>query len=213
MLKALSPNRAQIYVSADGIHFGVPVAKGIWNDDQTDKPVTFDSAMRAKAVRLTSLTEAGKRGPWSSMAEINLMGTVTTLSPPAPPPPPPVLPRKGWFVSATSSENIKANTSDAADVSCASQATGTFHERIAVASSVQRGHQRVVHGVQVLHRLCLAPASFATALPVPVWHALATDLLLVLRLLRVRTVLVHRPRVVCFAACLLLSRHLLWPLP
>jgi hypothetical protein len=71
----------QIYVSANGYDFGTPVATGTWADDATDKTVKF-AAVNGAAVRLTALTEAGGRGPWSSMADINLIGTVVKPSPP-----------------------------------------------------------------------------------------------------------------------------------
>jgi hypothetical protein len=74
------PVRPQIYVSADATDFGNPVATGTWADDATTKTVTF-AAKTGKAVRLTALTEAGGRGPWSSMAEVTLSGTVTTPPP------------------------------------------------------------------------------------------------------------------------------------
>ena len=50
-----------------------PVARGTWADTSAEKSVTF-AAVTARYVRLTATTEAGNRGPWSSAAEINLVG-------------------------------------------------------------------------------------------------------------------------------------------
>jgi galactose oxidase len=63
-----------ISVSTDGVNWGGPVATGTWTDDQTQKYATF-AARSARYVRLTALTEAGDRGPWTSAAEINILGT------------------------------------------------------------------------------------------------------------------------------------------
>jgi len=65
--------RYSISVSTDGRHWGRPVAHGRWADDQTQKYATFRKRS-ARFVRLTALSEAGNRGPWTSAAEINVMG-------------------------------------------------------------------------------------------------------------------------------------------
>jgi galactose oxidase len=81
----------RVEVSLNGTTWGTPVATGTWVDDATEKTATFAS-VSARFVRLTALTEAGNRGPWTSAAEINLIGsTATTTTPPpttttAPPP-------------------------------------------------------------------------------------------------------------------------------
>lgn len=49
---------------------------------QAEKTVNFTAAP-AMAVRLTCLTEAGGRGPWTSAAEINILGTPQTPADPA----------------------------------------------------------------------------------------------------------------------------------
>ena len=49
---------------------------------QAEKRVTFDPEP-AMAVRLTCLTEAGERGPWTSAAEINILGATETAADPA----------------------------------------------------------------------------------------------------------------------------------
>ena len=48
-------------------------------------------AVSARYIRLTAGTEAGNRGPWSSAAELSVLGEV----------PPPVLPRTGWTATAS----------------------------------------------------------------------------------------------------------------
>jgi galactose oxidase len=65
--------RYSVSVSTDGVHWGAAVATGTWADDQTQKYAIF-SPRSARFVRLTALTEAGNRGPWTSAAEINIMG-------------------------------------------------------------------------------------------------------------------------------------------
>ncbi|MET3923070.1 discoidin domain-containing protein, partial [Arthrobacter sp. UYEF20] len=61
-----------IGVSTNGITWSV-VASATWPDSGAEKTVTF-TAVSARYVRLTASTEAGNRGPWSSAAEINLLG-------------------------------------------------------------------------------------------------------------------------------------------
>ena len=63
-----------ISVSADGVVWGSPVAAGTWADDNSEKIVAFAS-VNARYVRLTGTTEAGNRGPWSSAAEVSVLGS------------------------------------------------------------------------------------------------------------------------------------------
>lgn len=63
-----------ISVSPDGAAFGAPVSSGTWRDDDTVKTATFTRAENTRFIRLTALTEAGGRGPWTSAAEIRLSG-------------------------------------------------------------------------------------------------------------------------------------------
>ncbi len=71
--------RYSIFVSTDGVHWGRPVATGRWADDQTQKYAIF-SRRSARFVRLTALTEAGNRGPWTSAAEINILGVAPSAA-------------------------------------------------------------------------------------------------------------------------------------
>ncbi len=64
-------------VSSNGTTWSV-VKTGTWPDTGTEKTVTF-TEVRARYVRLTAITEAGNRGPWSSAAEINLLGPVAGI--------------------------------------------------------------------------------------------------------------------------------------
>src|SRR5215469_3281597 len=68
-----------IYVSSDGTNWGSPVATGTWANDRTPKDAVF-SSVAARFVRLTALTEAGNRGPWTSAAEINIHGTAPSAA-------------------------------------------------------------------------------------------------------------------------------------
>jgi galactose oxidase len=82
--------RYSVTVSRDGATFSAPVATGVWADDTVEKTALFP-AVSARYVRLTASTEAGNRGPWSSAAEMTVLGDV----------PPPVLPRTGWTAAAS----------------------------------------------------------------------------------------------------------------
>jgi galactose oxidase len=81
-----------IFVSRDGKSWGAPVATGTWADDSTLKTAIFGGVL-ARYVRLTALTEAGNRGPYTSIAEIRVLGDPALG---------PALPRTGWTVSADS---------------------------------------------------------------------------------------------------------------
>ena len=78
-----------ISVSSDGTSWSAPVVAGTWADDKTLKTALFGS-VSARFVRLTALTEAGNRGPFSSAAEIGLLGNPAIG---------PALPRIGWGAS------------------------------------------------------------------------------------------------------------------
>ena len=57
------------------------VAVGTYIDDATLKMTTF-TPVNARYVKITALTEAGNRGPWTSLAEVNVFSGAST--PPAP---------------------------------------------------------------------------------------------------------------------------------
>jgi RHS repeat-associated protein len=65
----------EFYISTDGVNWGTAVAAGTFSDNSTEKTITF-TGKTGRYVRLRALTEAGNRGPWTSMAEINLIGTL-----------------------------------------------------------------------------------------------------------------------------------------
>jgi galactose oxidase len=73
---ASSPNgrigQYRIEVSADGATWTTVVSGRTFADTAALKTVTFP-AITGRYVRLTALTEAGGRGPWTSAAEINLL--------------------------------------------------------------------------------------------------------------------------------------------
>ncbi|MBO0881192.1 MAG: discoidin domain-containing protein [Mycobacterium sp.] len=87
-----------VYVSSDGSTWS-SVASGTWADDHTIKYAAFPP-VSARFVRLTALTEAGNRGPWTSAAEINLLGVASPIGP--------ALPRAGWTASADSQQSGNA---------------------------------------------------------------------------------------------------------
>ncbi|MEU6312819.1 discoidin domain-containing protein [Streptomyces sp. NPDC047014] len=107
------PGEYSISVSADGVNWGTPVATGTVADDASAKTLGF-APQGARFVRLTALTEAGGRGPWTSAAEINLLGDPGTPAATVD------LPRTGWTATAsdeeTSGENGRAaNVLDGSD--------------------------------------------------------------------------------------------------
>ena len=84
--------RYSIAVSRDGTNWSAAVATGTWSDDKTRKTAEFAS-VTTQYVRLTALTEAGNRGPWSTSAEVALLGNPAIG---------PALSRAGWTASADS---------------------------------------------------------------------------------------------------------------
>lgn len=104
--------RFEIHTSTDGTTWGTAVATGTWADNSLQKTAEF-TAVATRFVRLTAITEAGNRGPWSNAAEINLFAEAGSTEPPPPPPPPPpgptVLPRTGWVATASDQETAREN--------------------------------------------------------------------------------------------------------
>ena len=74
--------RHTIQLSTDGQNFGPPVAIGTYLDDSVLKTTIFSTAA-ARYVKLTALTEAGGRGPWTTAAEINVFSSTNPTPPPA----------------------------------------------------------------------------------------------------------------------------------
>ncbi|MFE9561341.1 discoidin domain-containing protein [Streptomyces sp. NPDC006487] len=89
-------------VSADGTNWPAPVASGTLADDGSAKTLGF-APQGARFVRLTALTEAGGRGPWTSAAEINLLGD------PGTPEATVDLDRTGWTAGASDEETTGEN--------------------------------------------------------------------------------------------------------
>ncbi|KAL9098592.1 MAG: hypothetical protein Q9163_005780 [Psora crenata] len=69
-----------VTLSMDGVTFTAPKVLGTWRDDASTKTSIFE-ATNARFVKLTATTEAGNRGPWTSVAEIQIY--TTTNPPPA----------------------------------------------------------------------------------------------------------------------------------
>ncbi|MGW7457320.1 discoidin domain-containing protein [Streptomyces sp. NPDC054797] len=91
-----------ISVSADGQNWTGPVATGTLADDAGAKTLGF-APQGARFVRLTAFTEAGGRGPWSSAAEINLLGDPGTPAATVD------LSRTGWTATASDEETSGEN--------------------------------------------------------------------------------------------------------
>jgi galactose oxidase len=97
--------RYSISVSRDGTNWSAPVATGTWADDKARKTTEFGS-VTAQYVRLTALSEAGNRGPWSTSAEVGLLGNPAIG---------PALPRIGWTASADSQASATYAASNVLD--------------------------------------------------------------------------------------------------
>jgi galactose oxidase len=95
----------RVSISANGANF-TTVASGTWLDDSATKAAVF-TAVSTRYIRLTALTEAGNRGPWSSAAEIGLVSPAGT--PPATTGVPGPLPHTGWVTTASDSETAAEN--------------------------------------------------------------------------------------------------------
>ncbi|WP_434444276.1 discoidin domain-containing protein [Lentzea sp. E54] len=86
----------EIRLSHNGVTWTSPVAIGTLADTASVKTLSFP-AQATRFVRLIATSEAGDRGPWSSAAELNLLGDPGTL------PGLVELPRAGWAVAGTDS--------------------------------------------------------------------------------------------------------------
>jgi hypothetical protein len=62
----------EFYVSTDRCNWGDPVATGVFGNDSTEKEVSF-APKTGEFIRLRALTEVNGN-PWTSMAEINILG-------------------------------------------------------------------------------------------------------------------------------------------
>lgn len=71
-----------IDTSTDNINW-ITAAQSTYADDSTLKTETF-SAVIARYVRVTALTEAGNRGPWTSAAEFTVLVTSSVTTPTSP---------------------------------------------------------------------------------------------------------------------------------
>jgi lysophospholipase L1-like esterase len=73
-------NQYEFYVSSDGTNWGSAAATGTFANSATEKSVSFASRT-GQFVRLRALSEING-GPWTSMAELNVVGTATGNQPP-----------------------------------------------------------------------------------------------------------------------------------
>jgi len=71
-----------IDTSLDGVHWIAPSALGTYQDSASTK-TTFFEAIDCQYVRLRALTEAGGRGPWTSVASFNIFQAAGNAEPPA----------------------------------------------------------------------------------------------------------------------------------
>ncbi len=64
----------EFYVSTDGVNWGTAVATGTFANNSLEKEVVFASKT-GRFIRLRALTEVNGK-PWTSMAEINVLGVL-----------------------------------------------------------------------------------------------------------------------------------------
>jgi galactose oxidase len=134
----------RVETSLDGTAWST-AATGTFADDAAEKTVSFATVL-ARLVRLTALTEAGTRGPWTAVAEVNLLGGVD-----------PALPRTGWSITATSQETVRQNN---AALNALDGNTGTiWHSRwggtpdpLPHAITIDMGTTHLVSGLSYLPR-------------------------------------------------------------
>jgi galactose oxidase len=100
--------RFEIHASPDGTNWGAAIATGTWADNGLEKTVAF-TPVATRFIRLTAITEAGNRGPYSSAAELNLYAEAAGTDPPPPTPTPTTLPRTGWVATASDQETVREN--------------------------------------------------------------------------------------------------------
>jgi hypothetical protein len=63
----------EFYISTDGSSWGSPVSTGTFANDASEKEVTFSPVVTGQFIRLRALSEVNGK-PWTSMAELNLLG-------------------------------------------------------------------------------------------------------------------------------------------
>ncbi len=62
----------EFYISDDGANWGTPVVTGTFSNDAAEKEVLF-SPTNGRFIRLRAISESNG-GPWTSVAEINVLG-------------------------------------------------------------------------------------------------------------------------------------------
>ena len=66
----------EFYVSTDGVNWGLAAATGTFANTATEKEVLFNTKT-GRFIRLRALSEVNG-GPWTTMAEINILGSVSS---------------------------------------------------------------------------------------------------------------------------------------
>lgn len=100
--------RYQVRVSYDGRRFPDVVASGTWPDNSNEKTVTWPAVSGVARVRLRALSEAGGRGSWAAVADLNIIGTFEGGGGGGS-----ALPRAGWF-AVPDSQQTRDGVSDPA---------------------------------------------------------------------------------------------------
>ncbi len=67
------------YVSNNPNNWGAPAGTGTFPDSPQEQQATF-APKSGRYVRLVALSEAGDRGPWTTLAELNILGFTTNVA-------------------------------------------------------------------------------------------------------------------------------------
>ncbi len=86
----------EFYVSSDGVAWGSPVVAGEFGNDTNEKQVSFGTRS-GSFIRLKAISEVNGN-PWTSMAEIRLLGKALQSSS--------LLPRAGWILKYVDSQEL-----------------------------------------------------------------------------------------------------------
>jgi lysophospholipase L1-like esterase len=102
----------EFYVSMDGTNWGTAVASGAFANSSTEKQVTF-TAKTGQYIRLRALTEVNGQ-PWTTVAELNALGTPVNPSGSA-------IPQTNWSLRSVDSEETAV---------CCYRATNAFDSNV-----------------------------------------------------------------------------------
>ncbi len=134
--------RYEVYVSTDGSTWGPPAAKGTFADNALEKRVHF-TPRPARYVKFVALSEAGNRGPWTTVAELGFTAPRSHD-----------LHRDGWVATADNAQAGEAagNAIDGNPATVWSTAVTGTPAPLPHHLTVDLGHDRFIDGITYLPR-------------------------------------------------------------